>query len=89
LIHGFEQTLRLVATCRFNFLPHAISILNRKISNQNATHCGAFLPWLLKTNENNLGLAQLALKTHAFTACINGVSQLSFTWLNVMIVDLF
>ena len=25
----------------------------------------------------NLGLAQLALKTHAFSACVNGVSQLS------------
>jgi hypothetical protein len=41
--------LRLVATRHFNFLPHAISILNRKISNQNARHCGAFLPWLLKS----------------------------------------
>jgi hypothetical protein len=42
-------SLRLVETCRFNFLPHAISILNRKISNQIAMHCSAFLPWLLKT----------------------------------------
>jgi hypothetical protein len=41
--------LRLVATRHFNFLPHAISILNRKISNQNTRHCGAFLPWLLKS----------------------------------------
>jgi hypothetical protein len=27
--------------------------------------------------EINLGLAQLALKMHAFSACVNGVSQLS------------
>jgi hypothetical protein len=45
---------RLVATFRFNFLPHAISILNRNISKENATHCGVFLPWLDKMN---LGLA--------------------------------
>jgi hypothetical protein len=50
LIQYFRKmSLRLVATRRFNFLPHAISILNRKISNQNARHCGAFLPWLLKS----------------------------------------
>ncbi len=28
--------------------------------------------------EINLGLAQLALKTHAFSACVNCMSQLSF-----------
>ncbi len=38
-------------------------------------HCGAFLPFVI---ENNLGLAQLALKLHVFSACVNGVSQLSF-----------
>ncbi len=71
----FLTPLRLVVICRFNFLQHEISILNRKISNQNTTHCGAFLPWFLKST---LVLAQLALKMHAFSACINGVSQLSF-----------
>jgi hypothetical protein len=43
------RLLRLIATRHFNFLPHAISILNRKISNQSTMHCGAFLPWLLKS----------------------------------------
>jgi hypothetical protein len=28
--------------------------------------------------EINLGLAQLALKTHALSACVNGMLQLSF-----------
>jgi hypothetical protein len=32
-------------THRFNFLQHDISILNRKISNQNATNCSVFLHW--------------------------------------------
>ncbi len=79
---SFSQ-LRLVATSCFNFLLHAISILNRKISKENAMHCGAFLPWLDKMN---LGLAQSAciqvsmvLKTHAFTACINGMCKRAFT----------
>jgi hypothetical protein len=48
-VESVPYYLRLVATRRFNFLPHVISILNRKISNQNARHCGAFLPWLLKS----------------------------------------
>jgi hypothetical protein len=52
--------------------PHAISILNRKISNQNTTHCIFTL-----VIESSLGLAQLALKMHAFSACVNGVSKLS------------
>jgi hypothetical protein len=50
-------------------LLHAISILNRKISNQNAMLAVRFYLFI----ENNLGLAQLALKTHAFSACENGV----------------
>jgi hypothetical protein len=34
--------------------------------------------------DNNLGLAQLALKTHEFSACLNGASQLSLIakWLS-------
>jgi hypothetical protein len=40
--------LRLVVTSCYNFLPHVISIFNWIISNENAMHCGAFLPWLLK-----------------------------------------
>ena len=38
---------------------------------QNAMRC----VFILVTN---LGLAQLALKMHAFSACVNGVLQLSF-----------
>ena len=39
--------------------------------------CVAFLTWF---EEMNLGLARLALKTHAFSACDNGVLQLSFIY---------
>jgi hypothetical protein len=31
-----------------------ITILKRKISNENGTHCSAFLPWF---DEMNIGLA--------------------------------
>ena len=61
------------------FLTHEFSILNRKVSNQNATHFVAFLPWF---EEMNLGLAwnackqvSMVLKTHMFSACVNGKSQ--------------
>jgi hypothetical protein len=62
--------------CNIPLQLFAFSILNWKISNENATHCSACLPWLIK---NNLGLDQLVLKMHAFSACINGVLQLSFS----------
>ena len=74
-------------TCLFKFLTHAFSFSNKKIPNENLRHCCAFLPWLLK---NNLGLAQLALKTHAFSACINGVLQLGFyrwNWILLSFVE--
>ena len=35
-------------------------------------HIIAFLPWF---KEMNVGLAELALKMHGFSACVNGVSQ--------------
>jgi hypothetical protein len=43
-------------------------------------HCGALFTLVI---ENNLGLAQLALKMHAFSAWVNGMSQLSFRSLNL------
>jgi hypothetical protein len=36
-----NKKLRFVATYSFNFLPNAISILNGKISNENAMDCSA------------------------------------------------
>ena len=64
----FENLSSRVYTHRFNFLTHAFSFLNRNIPNQNSTYCIAFLPWF---EEMNLGLAHLALKMHAFFACVN------------------
>jgi hypothetical protein len=55
--------------------------LNQQISTGNATHFGAFLPWLSKTTLVRLG--KLALKGHVFYACINGVLQLSFKLLSI------
>ena len=81
-----EQKLkkRLLQECYSTLLKgaftHAVStfwrmrfqFLNRNISIQNAMRC-------VFTLVTNLGLAQLALKTHAFSACVNSVSQLSLT----------
>jgi hypothetical protein len=36
--------------------------------------------------ENNLGLAHLALKTHGFSASINGLSQLGFVFLSTVVL---
>ncbi len=72
-----HPSLRLVVTSHLNFLPHVVSILNRKISNQNATYCKHVFTLVI---EINLGLAQLALKTNAFSECVNGVSQLCFKY---------
>ena len=44
---------------------------------QNSTHRVALL--LPRFEEMNLGLAQLALKTHAFSSCVNVVLQLGFS----------
>ena len=63
-----RKSLNCVYTHRFNFLTHAFSFLNRNIPNQNFTYCISFLPWF---GEMNLGLAHLALKMHAFFACVN------------------
>ena len=61
--------LRRVYTRRFNFLTHAFSIFEQEYfySKRNALRF-------------YLGLAQLALKAHAFSACINCVSQLSYNF---------
>jgi hypothetical protein len=40
-------------------------------------HCSAFFTLVIKIN---LGLAELALKMYAFSACVNNMSQLSLTY---------
>ena len=60
-------------TLQYDIKAHAVStFLSNAFSFQNLIHCIAFLPWF---EDMNLGLAQLAVKTHAFfheqTACHN------------------
>jgi hypothetical protein len=58
------------------FLPKVhFQLLIRKISIENATHYSMSLPWF----RYNLGLAQLALKTHRVSKYVNGMSKLSFS----------
>jgi hypothetical protein len=47
-------------------------------------NCHAFLPWL----QNNLGLAQLPLKTHLISAFVIGLSQLSLKEKSIILVYL-
>ena len=79
-VHQYNQALLTKRSCLVCVFTHAVStfwcmrfqFLNWNISIQNAMH------WVF-TLVTDLGLAVLALTTHAFSACVNKVSQLGFS----------
>ena len=61
------------ATSNFNFFDACVCNSFRNFPNKNVMHCLFTL-----VIENNLGLAKLALKTHAFSVSVNRMLQQPF-----------
>ena len=81
-----STSLKLTATSYFNFFPHAFSISNRNIPNQNTMYSFAFLPWF---EEVNLGLVWTAWigmeviydpQNASVFACLKECGNVAISW---------